>query len=266
LSTEAGRVVILMYHIVDRPRNATEANFCCTPDRFAKQMQHIATSGLMLMDLEDVSDCLSGTRAWPSKGVAVTLDDGYRCAHETALPILERSGVPATVFVVAGRVGETNDWVQRRKAPVRELLSWAELRHMSDRGISVGSHTLTHPRLPEVTPGELSRELEDSRRMLEDGIGCPVTQFAYPFGQYNDVVRDAMERAGYRAACSAQPGFNGPGVDPFALRRIDVYGQDTLSMFKQKLNFGMNRASLLFPLRYYGGRVLSRIGFSRRAS
>lgn len=253
-----------MYHIVDRPKDATEARFCCTPARFERQMRHLATSGVTLLDLENLSDCLGGMRPWPSKGVAVTLDDGFRCAHEIASPILERNGVPATVFVVAGKVGKRENWMYPRKLPQRELLGWDELREMRIRGISLGSHTLTHPRLPELSPGELSRELEESRKVLEDGLGQPVTQFAYPFGQFNEAVRGATERAGYRVACSTQPGFNRPGADRFALRRIDVYGHDTFWMFKQKLKFGMNKASMLFPLRYYRGRLLSRLGFDRQ--
>jgi peptidoglycan/xylan/chitin deacetylase (PgdA/CDA1 family) len=253
-----------MYHIVDRPKDATEARFCCTPARFDRQMKHIATSGVTLMDLEDLSDCLGGMRPWPSRGVVVTFDDGYRCVHEIALPILEQNGVPATVFVVAGRVGKTNDWMQARNLPQRELLGWDELREMRNRGISLGSHTLTHPRLPEISPGELSRELEESRKILEDGFGHPVTQFAYPFGQFNEAVRAATERAGYRVACSTRSGFNKPGADRFTLQRIEVYGHDTFWMFTQKLKFGMNKASLLLSLRYYRGRLLSRIGLDRR--
>jgi peptidoglycan/xylan/chitin deacetylase (PgdA/CDA1 family) len=227
-------------------------------------MRHLATSGVTLMDLEDLSDCIGGIRPWPSRGVVVTLDDGYRCTHEVALPILERNGVPATVFVVAGRVGKRNDWVHTKKLPQRELLGWDDLREMRIRGISLGSHTLTHPRLPELSSGELSRELEESRKVLEDGLGHPVTHFAYPFGQFNESVRSATERAGYRTACSAQTGFNRPGVDRFALRRIDVYGHDTFWMFKQKLTFGMNKASPLFTMRYYRERLLWRIGFNRQ--
>jgi peptidoglycan/xylan/chitin deacetylase (PgdA/CDA1 family) len=258
------RIVILMYHIVDHPKDEAEARFCCTPDRFDKQMRHLVSSGIPLMTMEHISECFSGMRAWPARGIVVTLDDGYQCAYTNALPVLERYKVPAIVFLVAGKVGETNNWAHLRKVPARKLLDWRELRELPGRGMSLGSHTVSHPRLPELPSNSLSQELSNSRMILEDRLGISITHFAYPYGQMNEAVRDAAEQSGYRTACSTRPGFNNPDIDRFALRRIEIYGHDSLLMFKQKLKFGMNNASVLFPLRYHCNRLFSKIGVTRK--
>jgi peptidoglycan/xylan/chitin deacetylase (PgdA/CDA1 family) len=126
--------------------------------------------------------------------------------------------------------------------------------------VTIGSHTSTHARLTELPATQVSRELSDSKRQLEDLLGKPVRYFAYPYGLFNPAVRDAAERSGYRAACSTRSGFNREGEDLFLLRRIDVFGSDALWHFKQKLRFGINEAMRTYPLRYYARRVASRLG------
>ena len=83
--------------------------------------------------------------------------------------------------------------------------------------------------------------------------------FAYPYGLENARVRDAVRTAGYSSACSIRSGFNRPDVDPFLLRRIDIYGQDSLWRFRQKLRFGTNDISPWFPFTYYASRVAARL-------
>ncbi len=88
-----------------------------------------------------------------------------------------------------------------------------------------------------------------------------MTTFAYPYGLFDDDARAAVEAAGYRCACSVRSGFNGPGADRFLLRRIEVFGGDTVRQLRQKLKFGANEVSALYPVRYYAGRLSSRLGF-----
>ena len=76
-------------------------------------------------------------------------------------------------------------------------------------------------------------------------LGLPCRHFAYPYGLFDEDARLAVEEAGYRSACSVRSGFNGPGVDRFLLRRIEVFGTDTLWRFRQKLRFGANEVSRL---------------------
>jgi hypothetical protein len=78
---------------------------------------------------------------------------------------------------------------------------------------------------------------------------------------FDEGSRQAVEEAGYRLACSTRSGFNGPDVDRYLLRRIEVYGGDNLWQFRQKIKFGANDVSNLYPLRYYAGRISSRLGF-----
>jgi len=254
------RIVILMYHIVARPLSAQEARYCCSPRRFAAQMRYLRDSGMRLLGLDELADACDGRAPWPETGVAVTFDDGFADTFANALPLLTRYRVPATMFAVADRLGASNDWMSNRGFPARRLMSAAELREMSAAGVAIGSHTGTHPRLPELDRDAKREEIRGSKSRLEGVLGRSVAAFAYPYGLVDDDARRAVEEAGYRLGCSTRSGFNGPDVDRYLLRRVEVYGGDNLWQFRQKLKFGANEVSNFYPLRYYAGRISSRLG------
>ena len=254
------QVLILMYHIVAEPGSAQEARYCCTPRRFEAQMRHLGEAGLRLLTLDAIADAIDGRAEWPDRGVAVTFDDGFADTFANALPILTRYGIPATMFAVSDLIGASNDWMSARGFPKRRLMSASELQAMSAAGVTIGSHTRTHPRLPELDAEAKRSEVRGSKARLEDVIGRSVTAFAYPYGLFDDDARQAVAEAGYRTACSTRSGFNGPDADRYLLRRIEVFGGDNLWQFRQKLKFGANDVSNLYPLRYYAGRILARLG------
>jgi peptidoglycan/xylan/chitin deacetylase (PgdA/CDA1 family) len=255
------RVLVLMYHIVAEPRSAQEARYCCAPARFEAQMRHLHDTGARLVALDAIAEALDGPAPWPDDGVVVTFDDGFADTFANALPVLHRYRIPATMFAVSDRIGETNRWMSERGFPERRLMSAAELREMNAAGVAIGSHTRTHPRLPDLDPVRQRDEIRGSKGRLEDLLGCAVAGFAYPYGLFDDDARLAVEEAGYRLACSTRSGFNGADSDRYLLRRVEIYGGDNLWQFRQKLKFGANEVSNFYPLRYYAGRLSSRLGF-----
>ncbi|MBU1664371.1 MAG: polysaccharide deacetylase family protein [Gammaproteobacteria bacterium] len=254
------RATILMYHIIDTPQAASEAKYCCPASVFEVHMRYLAESG-RAVGLPQLLDALDGHGECPNDAIAVTFDDGFTVTHEQALPILLRHGIPATMFLLSNRVAGHNDWMTGRGFPRRELMSREQMLEMGRAGVTLGSHTRNHARLREVDAAGLENEIAGSKAELEDLLGQEVAYFAYPFGQYTQAGRDMAEKAGYRAACSTRSGFNNSEVDRYQLRRIEVFGTDTLWRFQQKLAYGRNESGLLFPLQYYAGRLLSRIGF-----
>lgn len=256
------RALVLMYHQVDTPLSAQEQRFCVPPGEFAAQMQWLADAGYRPVDLDAVVDHVAGRATLPEKSVHVTFDDGFVGVLEHALPVLKRLGMPATLFALPQRAGLTNDWMHRRGAPRRALLSADQLRLLADEGVAIGSHTCTHVRLPDVPPEEARREIAASKDELESMLGREVRHFAYPYGLFSDAVREVVVSAGYKSACSTRCGFNRPGEDPFLIRRIDIAGTDRLWQFRQKLHHGTNEASRLQPLVYYARRVQARLGLA----
>ena len=254
--------LILMYHQVDTPRSEGEQRFCTPPEAFRRQMAWLRNAGYRGVGIEEIIAHVSGAAPLSGKAVHVSFDDGFIGVLEHALPALQDYAMPATLFALSGRTGDTNDWMWQRGFPRRALLSAQQLRLLADEGVTIGSHTRTHVRLPEIPPERAKAEITTSKSELEDMLGHEVSHFAYPFGLFDAAIREMVIGAGYRSACSTRSGFSRPGEDPFLLRRIDVFGTDQLWQFRQKLLYGTNEASRLKPLAYYASRLTSRLGFN----
>ena len=245
-----------MYHIIDKPRAEREKKYCCLPDSFSRQMKFLYQSDYSLINLDDIDEILSGRKVMSNTCVAVTFDDGFEDFYQNAFPVLKEFDIPSTLFMVSDRVGQTNDWMHSRGSPKRNLLNSEQLLEISNSGVLIGSHTCTHPKLNEISSDKekLKDELFQSRQVLEKHLNKPVDHFAYPYGLFNDDVIDVIKKAGYKTACSTRSGFNRLEIEPFLLRRIEVYGSDNLWQFKQKIKFGTNDMPLTFPLKYYFSR------------
>lgn len=248
---------ILTYHMIDAPRAASEAPYCCHPDAFAEQMRYLRESGYTVIGLPALIDCMNGRSRWPARAVAITFDDGVSCCYERALPILAEDGLPATVFVISGLVGSDNEWMVAEGHPRRRMLTPSELIALDRAGIEIGSHTRRHIRLGRASDAEIAAELRDSKAQLEDLLAKPVRLFAYPYGSFDQRARDAVESAGYRAACSTIQGKNRAGTDRFVLRRVAVDSGDTLAKFREKLWLGSSARN---HLRSTARALLTRVG------
>lgn len=255
-------VLILMYHQVDTPRSSQEQRFCTPPADFEAQMGWLVQAGYRGVSLDEVRAHVAGERRIEGNAVHITFDDGFVGVLEHALPALKQHSMPATLFALPGQTGATNEWMWRRDFPLRAILSAEQLRLLADEGVTIGSHTRNHVRLTELPAEQATAEIADSRKELEDMLGRSVDYFAYPFGLFDEAVRDIVAQAGYRAACSTRSGFNRQGEDVFLLRRLDIAGTDRLWQFRQKLRFGTNESSRLQPLAYYGRRLGARLGLA----
>ncbi len=184
-----------MYHSISPPEGDHDA-LCTSPERFEAQMLYLKRRNLSGVSMRKLYLAMSAGDAGGLVGI--TFDDGYEDFLSAALPTLERLGFSATVFVVAGMLGKENTWEHRGgpRLPLR-LLDANGVREISERGIEVGSHTVTHPRLPGLDPETLVHEISDSRQRLGEIVGAPVEGFCYPYGNLDDPAIRAARRAGY---------------------------------------------------------------------
>lgn len=182
-----------------------------------------------------VGELLQSWSAGARKGlVGLTFDDGYRDFLHVALPILERYGFSATVFMVVGMLGKENDWAHwYDPRPRLELLESAELREISARGIEIGSHSMTHPKLPDLNAETLEREVGDSRRLLSELLGETVEGFCYPYGLLDKASVEGVRRAGYSYACAVNSRVENSIYD---LSRIPISDLDNRLRFAAKLS------------------------------
>lgn len=142
----------------------------------------------------------------PARPVLLTFDDGSQTVVSAALPILKSLGFVATVFMVVDRFGQPLLWDRERASSAHRLLTEDELKGLIKDGWDVGSHTLTHPRLSGLPPPDQWREIAESKRRLENVIGGEVTSFAYPYGDYNEALKNMVNQAGYQIGFATESG------------------------------------------------------------
>ncbi|HFD12307.1 MAG TPA: polysaccharide deacetylase family protein [Crenotrichaceae bacterium] len=152
-----------------------------------------------------------------SQYVALTFDDGLLDNYEIAVPILEQFGFKATFFVIPGFDNLTR-WVNPKTRQWSDVskqgftipfpsMQQHHRRELSDMGMEIGSHSMTHPKLNKIPVSRLQNEILESRHRLEDQLGKPVTSFCYPKGRYNTEVLHHIKSAGYECAFTTMPSY-----------------------------------------------------------
>jgi peptidoglycan/xylan/chitin deacetylase (PgdA/CDA1 family) len=216
------RVPILMYHSIGGPDR-----LAVRPEAFAEQMAYLHDSGFTPLTFAD----LVGTTAKAvRKPVVITFDDGYADFHERALPVLDRYGFAATVFLTTGWVRDAGPDAAGR--PLGPMLSWAQASEVTAGGIEVAGHGHSHAQLDQLSADALRTELRRSKELIEDRLDRPVTTMAYPYGYSSARVRRAVTEAGYVAACAvANKLAANVAADQQAVPRLTVQATTSLTTF-----------------------------------
>jgi len=190
---------------------------------FRKGIDKLYQSGYRTLRLTDIADFIRSRVPFPDRFFVITFDDGYASVYNEAFPILNRYGMSATVFLTVG--DEKTSRKGRDRLPSlggRLMLSWEEIREMQRTGFEFGAHTLTHPDLTRLPPDKVESEICESKKIISDTLGIPVKSFSYPYGRYNDQIRDIVRRH-FVCACSDKLGMISEKSDIYALERVEMY-------------------------------------------
>lgn len=208
-------VPILMYHRIDYLRPTLPEitrRLTVDPNDFARQMRWLRAHGFHTLTQSELLAGLLHRVALPSKPILVTFDDGYRDVLGKASPVMQRLGLRGTEYVITGRL----------HGPDPSFLTVPQLRVLEQRGIEIGSHTVTHADLPALGNAAALRELRASKLTLERAVGHPVPWFAYPYGAYDARIAALVHRAGYQLAVTTQAGTCQASDRVLELKRLEV--------------------------------------------
>lgn len=234
----AGCVRILMYHRISDDTESGVGPYYrlnTSPARFAEQMQLLKDHGYRVLDLVEALDQLKAGRT-VENSVAITFDDGYADFAEHAFPILRKYRFAATVFLPTTFISDV-----ARPFRNSDCLTWSQVRDLRGYGIRFGSHTVSHPKLHELSWSAIDEELSASRKVLEDRLQEPITTFAHPYAfpeadrPYVKEFTARLKQHGYQCCATTRIGVAAAHDDPYSLKRLPVNGCDDLLLFSAKL-------------------------------
>jgi peptidoglycan/xylan/chitin deacetylase (PgdA/CDA1 family) len=225
-----------MYHRIDAHTPTLPEithRLTVTPQTFARQIAWLHDHGYHAITQRELFDALVHGKHLDARPVLITFDDGYRDVFGQASEALARLGMHATAYVITGRISGRDP----------SFLTWSLLRNLERRGIEIGSHTVSHVDLTQLSDAVLSRELRESRGTLERGLGHPVQWLSYPFGRVDDRVAAAAREAGYVLAMTTAPGRTQHSGCALELRRLRILDSTTLDELEWMLTAGAGRIS-----------------------
>jgi peptidoglycan/xylan/chitin deacetylase (PgdA/CDA1 family) len=213
-------VPILCYH---RLAEQCKTNLCLTVDAFKRQIEYLKDNGYRAITMTEFFGFLQYRHGIPTRSVVITFDDGYRSFYDIALPILQKHGYKATLFVYTDFIGHSKD-----------ALTWKQLKQIKAEGFEIGSHGVSHTDLTkriadeaaQVYIARVKEELFRSKKIIDQKLNQDTAYFAFPFGSHNPRILRWTEQAGYKLGLSAKKGSNPFFADPLTLKRNQIIGQD----------------------------------------
>ncbi|HEX5456700.1 MAG TPA: polysaccharide deacetylase family protein [Candidatus Saccharimonadales bacterium] len=208
-------------HLGDLPASAgwKQAKFVFVTPPATRQVtiyHYIKSNGKLTTD--DYSLTSSGSITSPKPTgfnrplISITFDDGWANQYKNAFPLLSKYGLQATFYIISGEVDDQPDY-----------MSSTQVKNLYTAGNEIGSHTISHPDLTTLSKSAISREMSGSQTYLQNLIGVPVRDFAYPYGAYNTNTA-SIGKQFYQSQRTVNRGFN--TKDNLDLTALKIYEVD----------------------------------------
>jgi peptidoglycan/xylan/chitin deacetylase (PgdA/CDA1 family) len=230
--TQTIKIPILTYHSINESGSVISTG----SKVFRSQMKFLRDADFNVVSLKTLGIHLRANIDLPPRTVVLTFDDGFKDFYTTAFPILDEYGLTATVFLITDYCGKFNDWAGNLPGLERErLMDWNEIKELADNKIEFGAHSLTHPDLTRISGEMVRREIAGSKTAIEQRLGKEASEFAYPYGSFNQSVK-RMTQECFTLACATDLGKVQPPDDVYALKRIDAYYLSNGRVFRALLS------------------------------
>ncbi len=193
------KVLVVLYHnlVFGRTGNAYNRDIY----NFEHDLQFLRRN-FTIIDFDTLQEIQEGKRSIDTDVAIITFDDGDLSMYAIAFPLLKEFNIKATFFLVSDYVGEVG------------YISWEQAKEIADyrnqfgeKLFTLGSHTVTHRALANLSETEILQELADSKRIIEENTGQPINALALPFGsgRQETAVIEAARTSGYRFLRHSEP-------------------------------------------------------------
>lgn len=183
-----------------------------TPAQLQAQIKELTNGKYDVRPVPEIIDALFSGQTLNNRTVGLTIDDAYRTVYENAWPLLKAAGIPFTLFVATDALDRGSSL----------YMTWDQVRELRDAGVTIGTHSASHPHMPISNEAVNRAAIEKSIARIEAELGERPTLFSYPYGEMSLAARDLVAGMGFKAAFGRHSGAIYPGADRFLLPRFPM--------------------------------------------
>ncbi|RIV23097.1 polysaccharide deacetylase family protein [Alicyclobacillaceae bacterium I2511] len=225
------RVMVVSFHDMSLH---LKSPYNMSPVAFGEDLQALQQYHFNVISNQQFTDWLDHGYAVPDNAVLLTFDDGYQSMYTHTLPILRSHHMTGTFFIIT----------HAQDVHYPGFMSWPEVQALANEGMTVESHTydlhydvnVNGKLIPAFdtafykghwqTPTQyFQRDYQDfltARLQLQQHVGQPVSEIAWPYGYGNMMAYRAAQAAGYHYFFTTAAGVDSPSTSSWYIRRIDV--------------------------------------------
>lgn len=216
--------ILMLHRVVEQRSEGENRELEITPDFLKQTIDDYRRQGHRFVSIDEACDIIRrGRNGQPF--VCLTFDDGYQDNYDIAYPILKQMEVPFAIYVTTGFIDNRIPmwWYSKEKLGIcTESLKALD----ADPLCTIGAHTVSHPKLDTLLPGEQRKEIEQSLQELEILLEHPIRHFSYPHGAYNADTLKIVSGCNFISSLRAWGGTIRKGdVNLLELPRIELKEQ-----------------------------------------
>lgn len=225
-----------MYHRVveEMPEMYQHWHYVTVSD-FRKQLKLIDRLGFTTITFSDYQLYQEDKLTLPAKPIIITFDDGYMDTFENALPALVEMGMKAVIFVMGNRKLKRARWDETDEKDICRLMTCDQIKIAKNMEFEIGSHSLNHDRLSELSTEEAEYVIKKSKEEIESILNEPILTFAYPYGNFDERIEYLVSNSGYKYACGVYTGSPKFGETVYDIRRLAINQKTSFLSFFLKL-------------------------------
>lgn len=232
LTDRQAKILILAYHRILPAAADDPLHIVVRSATFTRHVEALSRRFPVISLADALEQCRTG-RPKSKLQIVLTFDDGYRDNYEIVLPVLKNMGLPAVFFLTTDYVSGNAEFSDPRVMDKKtgrlhnyvddRFINWDEAKRISDAGMEIGSHGVTHRSLTKMPAAQAREEIVKSKEIIERNLNKACRHFAFPFGSrsdYNHQLVGCVKAAGFETCLFNLHGYNHTQHDSFCFKRI----------------------------------------------
>ena len=233
---------IFVYHRFEDPKHAS-AN--TSIKELKKQFDFFKNNGYEVVPINSFFEKLEKKEPIPNNWVALTIDDAYKSFYENGLAIFKEYDYPFALYV----------YTEATEKRYGDFMTWEQLKEADKYG-TIGLHSYAHPRLTKLSLEDVHNDTKKAFDLFTKRMGYKPESYAYPYGEYNDEVKNIISQFGFKGILNQSTGSVNSTSNPYDIYRIALVGDVNI---KEKIKYNSFEAKWIEPKVFPKSGILTNV-------